>query len=92
MHSFVSWKAMRECVHADKRCSLVSDAPCVCGRVLIDELQAAGPAAVLLQPGQRLLLRIDVTYLLPLRDKVAITSARTHDCTCTGSLNAPTHS
>ena len=49
---------------------MVSDALCVRGRAHFDEMQASGLAAVLLQPGQRLLLHIDVTYLLPLQDKV----------------------
>ena len=42
----------------------------MCAAAKIDELLAAGQAAVLLQPGQRLLASGEVLYLLPPRDKV----------------------
>ena len=75
MRSFVSWKAY-VCVHSC-RCK-VSDALRVRGRAQFDELQAAGPAAVLLQPDQRLLF----AYRRPLPSSSSrqgeITSARTY--------------
>ena len=42
----------------------------MCAAAKIGELQAAGQAAVLLQPGQRMLASGEVLYLLPLQDKV----------------------
>ena len=67
----------RVCVYSC-RCKVVSDALRVRGRAQFDELQAAGPAAVLLQPDQRLLF----AYRRPLPSSSSrqgeITSARTY--------------
>ena len=68
------------------------DAPCVRGRAHFDEMQASGLAAVLLQPGQRLRLRIDVTYLLPLQDKVRSRALEPTTMLCTSLTSVSTHS